>query len=209
MNSAWVLITSGQGPAECQLLVERVAHAMEGEARDMDLKVRTIETIEGERSLPRSTLLAVEGETTCAFARDWSGTIQWICPSPFRPKHRRKNWFAGVFTLPAPETVEAFVAGDVRFQTMKAGGPGGQHVNTTDSAVRAVHEPTGLTVIARAERSQHANKRLALAKIAAALEQGAADNAAAQDHDVWQAHHKVERGNPVRVYEGTKFSRKR
>lgn len=209
MSEIWLLITAGQGPAECQWVVDRLTGALCAEAKACGLSARLVETMLGEKELPKSALIALSGKGAKAFAQDVEGTVQWIGESPFRPKHKRKNWFAGVFALPPPEDAPHLDAKEVTFQTMRASGPGGQHVNTTDSAVRATHTPSGLTVVAREERSQHANKRLAMVKLAAALGRRSEGQAANQEQERWQQHYEVERGNPVRVYEGTRFRRRK
>ena len=100
-------------------------------------------------------------------------------------------------------------AAHIRFETMRAGGPGGQHQNRTESAVRAVHMPTGLSAVARDERSQHRNRSVALARLGEMLRarQARARSQAAR-HD-WAERIAVERGNAVRVYEGDTFRRVR
>ncbi len=208
MSEIWLLVSAGQGPAECQWVVARLIDEVCAGAAAQGATARLVETTEGQQALPRSGLIRLEGQGACNFADAIAGTVQWIGTSTFRPKHKRRNWYVGVFPLPAPESVPQLRERDVTFQTMKASGPGGQHANKTDSAVRATHGPSGLVVVARAERSQHANKRLALVKIAAALARGETETTAAQDHERWQQHHNVERGNPVRIYEGPKFRRR-
>ena len=208
MSEFWLLVSAGQGPAECQWAVQRLCAEVCTEAKAAGLTSELIETTPGDRGLPRSALITLTGSGAADFARSLAGTVQWIGPSPFRPKHKRKNWFIGVFALPPPEESALFDPEDVTFQTMRASGPGGQHVNTTDSAVRATHAPSGVTVVAREKRSQHANKRLSLLKIAAILSQRQVAEGAAQAHETWQQHHNVERGNPVRIYEGAKFRRR-
>ncbi len=98
--------------------------------------------------------------------------------------------------------------GSIRFEYVRASGPGGQHVNKTDSAVRATHVQSGLSVKVQSERSQHANKRLAMALIEQKLAQYAEDAQAAQRLDRRLFHHDIERGNPVRTFRGMRFTEK-
>ena len=88
---------------------------------------------------------------------------------------------------------------------MRASGPGGQHVNKTDSAVQATHKPTGLQVSASDERSQHANKKRALEKLEAILISRQQESARKQKQQHWQKHGELERGNPVKVFVGKEF----
>ena len=94
---------------------------------------------------------------------------------------------------------------EIRFETLRASGPGGQHVNRTESAVRATHIASGISVKVQSERSQHANKRLALRLIALKLEQLAERDAAGARAARRLLHHQVARGNPCRVFVGERF----
>ena len=85
---------------------------------------------------------------------------------------------------------------------MRSSGPGGQHVNKTESAVRVTHISTGLSAIGREERSQYLNRKLALARLNRLLEQKAAAGAQKERREKWDVHNRVERGNPVRVFKG-------
>lgn len=80
-------------------------------------------------------------------------------------------------------------------------------MNKTNSAVRLVHQPTGLAVVASEERSQHANKRLALIKLAARFENMDRENTAQAKQQAWSAHYQLERGNPIRRYKGPAFKK--
>jgi peptide chain release factor len=115
------------------------------------------------------------------------------------PRTRRKNWFVGVEVL-MPPTDARFDPRDVCFETMRASGPGGQHVNRTESAVRVTHVPTGLQASASEERSQHRNKALAVARLSRKLEGLRDQQRSAAERGRWQAHQALERGNPVRVF---------
>lgn len=89
--------------------------------------------------------------------------------------------------------------------TLRSSGPGGQHVNKTDSAVRATHLASGISVKVQSERSQHANKRLARLLIAWKLEQQQQENSAALKSQRRMFHHQIERGNPRRTFTGMAF----
>jgi peptide chain release factor len=149
-----------------------------------------------------SVLLAIEGDTAAQFAICWHGTMQWKCPS-LRPVGR-KNWFiSGTFMQ--PPQVTPWNQNDIRFETYRASGPGGQHVNTTESAVRVVHVPSGLIAQAQEERSQFRNKSLALARLAALMTARENDAAQAVQQSKWMQHNSLIRGNPIRVFIGPNF----
>jgi peptide chain release factor len=207
----WLQITSGRGPAECQLAVAKLADVLVEEARKAGLACDVLEIVEGrERGTALSALLALDGAGARAFALRSRGSVLWICASPVRPGHRRKNWFVGVEVLTPPESGAATLRPrDVVFEAMRASGPGGQHVNKTESAVRATHRPSGLVATAREERSQAMNKKLALARLAASLAAGANAAKADAEHDRWAQHDALERGRPVRTFEGPSFKEKR
>jgi peptide chain release factor len=206
-ETLWLQITSGRGPVECQLAVARLVPVIRRMAAGRGLTTDVLDAVSGrEAGALISALLSISGEGSRMFAAEWQGTIKWICPSPLRPAHKRKNWFVGVAILAAPEAGDVSLdAHDVAFEAMRAGGAGGQHVNKTESAVRATHRPSGLVVVAREERSQHQNKRLALGRLAALLRDGAKAEAASAEHDRWAQHDQLERGDPVRVFEGEDF----
>jgi len=209
-QSIRLLVSSGNGPAECRIAVRHVLERMRGEAGKAGLSI--LVTIpetgagRGDKHGPASAIATIRGADAERFGRSWSGTVQWIATSPVRPKHRRRNWFVGIFPMPAQSARKVEVRRtDVRFEAFRAGGPGGQHQNKTDSAIRATHIPTGLSVVSRSQRSQHRNKDMALTRLSdklEALETLAQSSGRASEN---RLHGQLERGNPVRCFKGEAF----
>lgn len=197
-------LSSAQGPQECCLGVAKALLKLQQEAEASKVVLSILEQENGyHTNTLRSVLVSLTGEKEQLLAERWTGTLQWICASPYRPHHGRKNWFIGgaCFTL-ADSVAEV----GVRFETMRASGAGGQHVNTTDSAVRATHLATGISVRVQTERSQHANKRLALLLIGQKLKQQQQSIQAEQKSQRRMFHHHLERGNPKRIFRGEAFN---
>lgn len=209
MERCWVQITSGKGPSECGRAVFHVMQIFSEEAQEHQITIDVLELIEGkDPNTIKSVLLSLRGEHLSHFASTWEGCIQWISKSPFRPHHKRKNWFVGLcrFT-PPPE--EMFSRKDVKFETMKASGPGGQHVNTSNTAIRVTHIPTQLVAKAQEERSQYLNKKLALARLVQQIEQRGDDAKKDLEREQWELHNDLERGNPVRTFYGKRCTIKK
>jgi peptide chain release factor len=201
-----LLVTAGRGPAECRIAVINTLAAMAREAEASGLGLDVAAGPDPDGHGPASAIAAVSGPGAEVFAQSWSGSIQWISESPLRPLHKRKNWFVGVKALPAALVQPAVLdPREVRFEAFRAGGPGGQHQNTTDSAVRAVHVPTGLAAVARDGRSQHRNKAAALERLALLLRLSQDVAAIADQQAVHASHGRLERGNPVRRFQGKAF----
>ncbi len=199
-----LLVTAGDGPAECNQAVGHILDRMQEEA-DMFGLALSIHRTEAKHG-PKSAVVVVNGEGRTAFAKSWTGTVQWRMQSQLRKHHKRANWFVGVFLL---EQSQAGVANirqaDVNFSTLRAGGPGGQHQNTTDSAVRAVHKPSSLTVVVREARSQHRNKALALERLQSLADAQAVADQEDRKSSQNQMHRALERGSPVRRFVGERF----
>ena len=200
-HEVWLQVSAGQGPAECAWAVVRTVEEIQREAAAASLELRAVEIVPGsEAGTAESALVSIRGDLPLErFVESWCGTVQWIARSPFRPDHKRKNWFVGVEVL-EPVDEARLTSGDLRWETMRASGPGGQHVNRTESAVRVTHVPTGTQASAMEERSQHRNRKLAMARLVQKIE--ALNNCRAEQarEERWRAHHGVERGNPVRVF---------
>lgn len=196
-------LSSAQGPEECCLAVAKALKKLIKEAEQLKLKLSILEQETGRHSdTLRSVLVSVEGEQTDQLVEQWVGTIQWICQSPYRPKHGRKNWFIGVACFDGVKSIED---SDIKFETMRSSGAGGQHVNKTDSAVRATHLATGLSVKVQTERSQHANKRVAILLLSQKLESQRQSMASEHKAERRLFHHQIERGNAKRVFKEINF----
>ena len=199
-----LLFTSGRGPQECRIALAKTLGVLvrEAEAAGATLDVAIGPDADGHA--PASAIAIIKGSGAEAFAATWIGSILWVARSPLRPHHKRKNWFIGVFKLegPPPRAV-ALKPSDVRCETLRAGGPGGQHQNKTESAVRAVHTPSGLAVVARDGRSQHRNKAMAMERLAALLTARDELAALADREKIRSGHDLIERGRPVRTFKGT------
>jgi peptide chain release factor len=123
-----LLFTSGRGPAECRIAVGKAVAALAAEAASLGLETDCLEGPNTDGHGPASAIVVIHGGVAAAFARPWVGAIQWVAQSPLRPHHKRKNWFIGVFELPAlPDAPKTLAVQDVRFEAFRAGGPGGQH----------------------------------------------------------------------------------
>lgn len=201
-----LLFTSGRGPAECRIALRKAVAALAAEAASLGLETDCVEGPNPDGHGPASAIVVIHGDAAAAFAQPWIGAIQWVAQSPVRLHHKRKNWFIGVFDLPAlPDVPRAPASHEIRFEAFRAGGPGGQHQNKTESAVRATHIASGLSVVVREERSQHRNKALALERIAALLRLQSELEAITARNDTHAAHDRLERGRPVKRFKGEAF----
>lgn len=193
-----IQLSSGQGPAECELAVCKLYEALQKEYPDIEMLSSHASR---EAGCYTSVLFSTEQDLS-----GLEGSVQWICKSPFRPHHKRKNWFVDVSVIPEKENV--CKEQEIRFERFHSGGKGGQNVNKVETGVRLVHIPTGITVTSTAQRSQFANKKDALNKLNIILNEKERMEKKKQVNSAWREHTRIVRGNPVRVYEGMAFKRK-
>ena len=133
---------------------------------------------------------------------EWQGTVLWrSTKNPYRPGHKRSNWFVGINFFDEVE-LPHIDESDIIYETCRSGGKGGQNVNKVETAVRATHISTGLSVKCSDERSQSQNKSLArerlLLKLREINEKTLADSQTRQ----WNNHDNLERGNPIKKFSG-------
>lgn len=205
MEEYLIQITAGDGPEECCLGVGKVCTIMRKEAEASEITTEIVEAeASGIKGNFKSIILLMKGESLKSFMESREGSILWRCQSPYRPNHKRKNWFVGVKSMKTIAETE-WSEKDFRFESCRAGGPGGQHVNKTESAIRIVHTPTGLSVKAAGERSQHMNRRVAVAGLIELLEEQKDRERRNERKEKWSNHKELERGNSVRTYSGMSF----
>jgi peptide chain release factor len=199
-------ITSGRGPAECQWVVFRLVAYIDKAAQKCGFRTELSEVVPGVfPDTYKSVVISVEGGSVVSdFVERWEGTAQWIGKSMFRKNHKRKNWFVSVVAIEA--TPEASLClDDVRIERMRASGPGGQHVNKTESAVRITHRSTGLSAISQSERSQHRNIQSAMVRLQGLLHEKQKEEEDKFENAKWAQHNGIERGNARSVFKGEDF----
>lgn len=196
-----VQITAGRGPMECCRVVAKIVELILKETSNNNIKATVLHK---ENASINGTLFSatikVEGTNVDALQKQWNGTIQWIVLSPYRKFHKRKNWFVGVAFFDVEQQI-LWQEKDILFETCKASGPGGQHVNKTESAVRALHKPSGLQVLTMYSRSQLQNKKLSLERLKAKVIHWQMEQIIHQQKTQWQEHNILERGNPIKIIE--------
>ncbi|WP_281509522.1 peptide chain release factor H [Muribaculum intestinale] len=196
----YIQITAGRGPVECARAVTLVA-------RELLKAIPALQLADCERHNQvdgcfMSMIFASDVIIPQAIVNEWQGTILWrSTKNPYRPVHKRSNWFVGVNFFDEVE-LPHIDESDIVYETCRSGGKGGQNVNKVETAVRATHISTGLSVKCSDERSQLQNKSLArerlLLKLRQINEKALADSQAHQ----WCNHDNLERGNPVKKFSG-------
>jgi peptide chain release factor len=199
-----VQLSSGRGPLECSWVVAQIADIFTQEARQAGIDIQCIKRVPDRREgTYKSIRFEVEETGNNRFLQQWIGVIQWVGQSPFRPNHKRKNWFVQFELFDEIPLIDN--RDEYKVETMRASGPGGQHVNKTSSAVRITHLATDISAIAQDGRSQQQNRQLASERLREKLNDLKSKRTDTQQTKEWQQHNQLQRGNPIRIYKGMKF----
>ena len=203
MEKTYIQITSGRGPVECCRVVVLVIKKIIEQAQKLGIETELVEHEDGPNDgCMFSGTLVVKGDNISILTDEWEGSVLWVAQkNPFRPWHRRKNWFVGVHAFKPLEKAKVSER-DITYDTLRASGPGGQNVNKVETAVRATHQPTGISVVASDMRSQTQNKKLAHERLMMKLSAIEEEKQISRTRDVWMNHNTLERGNPVKSFKG-------
>jgi len=170
-NNCFIDIQSGSGGTEAQDWASMLLRMYLRYCERRGFKVEVLEVTEGDTAGIKGASLKVSGDYAYGYLRTESGVHRLVRKSPFDSGNRRHTSFASVSVYPeVDDSIEVTInPADLRIDTYRASGAGGQHINKTDSAVRITHEPTGIVVACQNDRSQHRNKDEAMTMLKARL----------------------------------------
>ena len=201
-NNAYLDIQAGSGGTEAQDWASMLLRMYLRWCEKKGFKVDMVEVSEGEVAGIKSATIHVQGDHAFGWLRTETGVHRLVRKSPFDSGARRHTSFSSVFVSPEiDDNVEIEInPADLRIDTYRASGAGGQHVNRTDSAVRITHEPTGTVVQCQSQRSQHQNKDFAMKQLRAKLYEREMDARRADQQALEDSKADIGWGSQIRSY---------
>ncbi|RJF85659.1 peptide chain release factor 2 [Sphingomonas cavernae] len=201
-NDAYIEVHAGAGGTESQDWAEMLQRMYQRWAEKRGFKVDLIEYQAGEQAGIKSATLQIKGENAYGYAKTESGVHRLVRISPYDSSARRHTSFSSVWVYPViDDNIEIELnEGDVKMDTYRASGAGGQHVNTTDSAVRLTHIPTGIIVASQNDRSQHKNRATAMNMLKARLYEAELQKREAAASGEYAAKTDIGWGHQIRSY---------
>ncbi|MEE2820257.1 MAG: peptide chain release factor 2 [Pseudomonadota bacterium] len=201
-NNCYLDIQAGSGGTEAQDWANMLLRMYLRWSEKKGFKVEVVEVSEGEVAGIKSATIHVQGEYAFGWLRTETGVHRLVRKSPFDSGARRHTSFSSVFASPEiDDNVEIEIdPSDLRIDTYRASGAGGQHVNRTDSAVRITHEPSGIVVQCQSQRSQHQNKDFAMKQLRAKLYEREMDARRAEAQALEDSKADIGWGSQIRSY---------
>lgn len=198
----YLQINAGAGGTESQDWADMLLRMYARWAERRGYKVETVEYAAGDQAGIKSATLLIKGENAYGYAKTESGVHRLVRISPYDSSARRHTSFSSVWVYPViDDDIDIEInPSDLKIDTYRASGAGGQHVNTTDSAVRITHQPTGIVVASQNDRSQHKNRATAMNMLKARLfEREMAEREAAASGE-YQEKSEIGWGHQIRSY---------
>jgi len=201
-GDAILFINAGAGGTEACDWADMLLRMYRRWADSKGYKNQVVDFTPGDGAGFKSVTLTIQGENAYGYLKAENGVHRLVRISPFDANKRRHTSFTSVFVLPDVEDdIEIEIADDdLRIDTYRAGGAGGQHVNKTDSAVRLTHIPTNIVVACQNERSQHQNKQVAMRLLKAKLYELEMEKKQAETDKLAADKKKIEWGSQIRSY---------
>ena len=201
-NDAYLEVHAGAGGTESQDWAEMLQRMYSRWAERHGFKVELVEYHSGEQAGIKSCTLLIKGENAYGYAKTESGVHRLVRISPYDSSARRHTSFSSVWVYPViDDDIDIEIKeSDLKIDTYRASGAGGQHVNTTDSAVRITHIPTGIIVASQMDRSQHKNRATAMGMLKARMYEAELAKREAEASGEYQAKTEIGWGHQIRSY---------
>jgi peptide chain release factor 2 len=198
----YLQINAGAGGTESQDWAEMLQRMYYRWAERRGYKVEMVDYHAGEQAGIKSATMLIKGENAYGYAKTESGVHRLVRISPYDSSARRHTSFSSVWVYPViDDNIEVDIKeSDLKIDTYRASGAGGQHVNTTDSAVRITHVPTGIIVASQSDRSQHKNRATAMNMLKARIYEAELQKREAEASGEYQAKTEIGWGHQIRSY---------